>query len=143
MLKICRKCHQNFEVPRCKPCHAAYMREWYAKNPEKHRTIKLRTYTKNREKVLANTKAYARAHPEIRAKGQVNYRAKYPLKNRAHQLVNSLFRSRRIVKQPCRICGNNTKVEAHHDDYSRPLDVEWLCETHHKAWHRVFIAENP
>ncbi len=31
----------------------------------------------------------------------------------------------------CSDCGE-TKVEAHHEDYSKPLDVEWLCKKHHK-----------
>lgn len=27
------------------------------------------------------------------------------------------------------------EVEAHHDDYSKPLGVRWLCRDDHKAWH--------
>jgi len=27
------------------------------------------------------------------------------------------------------------KAEAHHDDYSRPLDVRWLCKRHHEEAH--------
>lgn len=40
-----------------------------------------------------------------------------------------------LVKQPCEVCGAD-HVEAHHDDYAKPLDVRWLCPTHHKAHHR-------
>lgn len=41
-----------------------------------------------------------------------------------------------LVRQPCEVCGG-THVEAHHDDYAKPLDVRWLCPTHHKAHHRA------
>jgi hypothetical protein len=37
----------------------------------------------------------------------------------------------RIVKAGCAICGSTDKVEGHHNDYSKPLDVVWLCRGHH------------
>jgi hypothetical protein len=38
-----------------------------------------------------------------------------------------------------KICGANMCVEigeAHHDDYSKPYDVKWLCKTHHEDYHK-------
>jgi hypothetical protein len=32
------------------------------------------------------------------------------------------------------VCGR-TRSHAHHDDYSKPLDVIWLCSTHHRSRH--------
>ena len=40
-----------------------------------------------------------------------------------------------MTRQPCEVCGN-AKAQAHHDDYGKPLDVRWLCTTHHAEWHR-------
>lgn len=34
-----------------------------------------------------------------------------------------------LVKEAC-YCGE-TKVEAHHPDYSKPLEVIWACKRHH------------
>ncbi len=45
-----------------------------------------------------------------------------------------------IIRQPCQLCGKS-KVHAHHSDYTKPLEVMWLCPKHHTAWHRVFKAE--
>ena len=39
-----------------------------------------------------------------------------------------------LIKKPCEICGE-IKVDAHHDDYYKPLDVRWLCKKHHREHH--------
>ncbi len=38
-----------------------------------------------------------------------------------------------VKREPCTKCG--LKAEAHHPDYSKPLDVVWLCKIHHKIEH--------
>lgn len=45
------------------------------------------------------------------------------------------IRSGRLIKQPCEVCGSKI-VEAHHDDYEKPLDVRWLCKKHHAEHHK-------
>lgn len=40
----------------------------------------------------------------------------------------------KITRQPCEVCGVD-KVDGHHDDYSKPLKVRWLCRQHHAAHH--------
>lgn len=43
--------------------------------------------------------------------------------------------TRKLEKMPCCMCGTTEKIHAHHDDYMKPLDVMWLCVTHHIARH--------
>lgn len=37
-------------------------------------------------------------------------------------------------KQPCIVCGDE-KSERHHEDYSKPLKITWLCRKCHAAYH--------
>jgi hypothetical protein len=39
---------------------------------------------------------------------------------------------------PCEVC-KETNVDAHHDDYNKPLDVRWLCKKHHREHHKSEI----
>lgn len=57
-----------------------------------------------------------------------------PEKVRAHKAVAYAKREGLIAPEPCEGCGS-TKVHAHHDDYSKVLDVRWLCRACHRAWH--------
>lgn len=45
---------------------------------------------------------------------------------------------RKLKPQPCEICGAH-KTEAHHEDYSKPLSVRWLCFRHHREAHGQLI----
>ena len=62
------------------------------------------------------------------------WRAKYPKKHKAHIMVNNHKKAGNLHQEPCEICGNEKSV-AHHDDYNKPLNVRWLCQSHHKQWH--------
>ena len=55
-------------------------------------------------------------------------------KKRAHTIVRRAIQSGKMHRQPCIVCGN-AEVEAHHEDYSKPLDVMWLCRKHHGEHH--------
>lgn len=58
---------------------------------------------------------------------------------RAHSAVKSAIRAGDINRQACEICGDETRVHAHHDSYlaEKWLSVRWLCTKHHGEWHRV------
>lgn len=62
------------------------------------------------------------------------FRAKYPQKHKAHLWVHYAVKHGKLFRQPCVVCGN-TKSFAHHPDYSKPLEVVWLCRVHHTEVH--------
>lgn len=53
----------------------------------------------------------------------------------AHTKVETAILNGTLVRQPCEVCGKE-RVDAHHDDYSKPLEVRWLCRGHHMEHHR-------
>lgn len=97
-----------------------YDREKYKNDPR----------VKERHKKYRKTKSGKRNLKKITTK----YRDENPEKIQAHMAVSVAIRNKTLIKKPCEVCGK-VKAHAHHDDYSRPLDVRWLCPKHHKEWH--------
>jgi len=58
-----------------------------------------------------------------------------PKKYNAQGKLQYAVRTGNIKRKPCQVCGE-LKVEGHHPDYDKPLDVIWLCRKHHIAAHK-------
>ena len=75
--------------------------------------------------------------PERRRK-TVEYHRKGVLRNpekaTARNAISNAIRDGRLQRKPCEVCGA-AKSEGHHPDYSKPLEVMWLCRTHHLEQH--------
>jgi hypothetical protein len=55
-----------------------------------------------------------------------------------NRMVNNAVRSG-FLKKPkqCQVCSAEPKrIHGHHCDYSKPLDVIWMCPSCHAEWHR-------
>tara|TARA_R110000803_G_scaffold163585_1_gene227256 strand:- start:41 stop:463 length:423 start_codon:yes stop_codon:yes gene_type:complete len=96
----------------------------------------------NKADVIANRLSkveYYREYDRDRGSRQTSdyikeYRAKYPNKYKAHGMVARAIRSGKLFRELCEVC-SELDVHAHHDDYSKPLNIRWLCPVHHKKWH--------
>lgn len=53
----------------------------------------------------------------------------------ARRMANAAVKKGQIKKKPCERCGA-VKSEKHHDDYSKPLEVIWLCRPCHIEHHK-------
>lgn len=62
------------------------------------------------------------------------YIKKYPERQQARMFVSQALKEGVLIKKPCEVCFES-KVHAHHPDWSEPLNVVWLCPSHHKAAH--------
>lgn len=58
------------------------------------------------------------------------YRISHPDADNARVVVYVGKRNGTIIQKPCIKCGNK-KSEAHHENYSKPLQIIWLCKKHH------------
>ena len=60
------------------------------------------------------------------------WRTDNPEKYKAQNALNNALRDGKIDRpEQCEICGKTKKLQAHHYDYSLPLDVIWLCAECH------------
>ena len=118
----------------CEGCRKrAYMRRWYStKTPEERRAM---TLARDQDKVRAADRARYRRDRAKRYELAAAYMVRHPEKRKAHTAVSNAIRDGRLARRPCGVCGN-ARSHAHHEDYSAPLDVMWLCQEHHTARHR-------
>lgn len=65
-----------------------------------------------------------------------NYIKNNPNKRAAHILIGNMLRDGKLFREPCEVCGE-VEVHGHHDDYSKPEKVRWLCNKHHNEWHTL------
>lgn len=107
-------------------------RDYASRNRETRRDWHRGHYIINRDRVIERTKAYQRTPAGRRAQkiSGTRQREKYPERYAARQAVLVAVRSGRLVRQACVRCGN-VRAQAHHHDYSKPLNVTWLCKLHH------------
>lgn len=57
-----------------------------------------------------------------------------PVKEAARRAVTAAIARGDLIRQPCEKC-DAEPGHGHHDDYSKPLDVRWLCRPCHVAHH--------
>lgn len=136
--KRCRTClqekpSQNFlSDPKCsdgmkKQCKDCYRRQ-------------SRNYCRTHKKSKAAYHRRRMRNPAFR-KSRNDYAKrqyqKHKARHNARTKLGYAIKSGKIQKQPCEVC-QSTHSQAHHDDYSQPLVVRWLCKLHHAQHHRQY-----
>ena len=138
-MKQCKKCkvvkplgefyiHKNMadgHLSFCKDC----VRERVSAHREKN-VEKIREYDNKRNKIRLKDPIYT-AKKLVYNRG---YRTAKIIK--AHNMVD------RRLKRPsvCEICGKDTeRIDGHHSDYNKPLDVVWCCRICHSAIHKMLM----
>jgi hypothetical protein len=133
-VKTCFKCQRELPVAefyrhpqmadrhlgKCKQCTRTDVQDNYRKRREQYAHYERKRFQDPERR--AAIQHYARIS-----------RGRDPMKYQARNATNNAIRDGKLIRKPCEVCG--AKAQAHHIDYSRPLDVRWLCHAHHLAEH--------
>lgn len=142
----CNHCKQDLAADRfylgnkskCKECVKESVRKHRQENLERVRAYdRMRGSMPHRVAARAEYKKTA-AFAESHAAAAKRWSANHPSRRAANIAVGNAVRCGRLIPWPiCSIPSCDQKPEAHHPDYDRPLDVVWLCSTHHKEAHKL------
>ena len=143
---LCKTCNTDKQADafykgqksKCKECTKTAVRANRLANIEHYRAFdKARASMPHRVAARAEyrkTAAYAESHEAAARK----WAEKYPERRKASHIVGNSIRDGRLTPWPvCAVPDCCGKPEGHHPDYSRPLDVVWLCDAHHKQAHAL------
>lgn len=135
-MKICFKCKVK------KPLSEFYKHKMMADGHlNKCKKCAKNDVLEHRNKNLESIREYDRMRckePKKRASLRIStdrWAQKFPEKHKAKSMVKNAVRDGRLKRLPCEVCGSDERIHGHHDDYSKPLDVRWLCAAHHHQHH--------
>lgn len=143
-MKTCKKCNASKPLSdfyandsSCKECRKRLARENRAKKADYYREYDKQRY-KSDPRVKARHERYRATEQGQKAvnKAKDKWLSLNPVKRAAHVILGNAVKNG-IIKKPgfCEQCGGTGRIHGHHCDYSKPLDVMWLCPACHKAWH--------
>lgn len=138
----------GLEIAQCGDCLRYKPREYFTKKTrsrsglevmcKKCRRKAAREYSRiNRSAMRANSKKWrgSSAGKKSIAKANQKYKKANKRKSKIHNDVSRAIKQGKLERGVCEVCGNR-KTHGHHDDYSKPLEVRWLCNLHHVHDHK-------
>ncbi len=104
-----------------------------------------------RQRLLISGKSHScgcsrsEASPELRKRYMQNYLSEYrschPERIKANTMVRGAIKRQALhQRNECQCCGSGDRIIGHHEDYSRPLDVVWLCSSCHAKVHHGTLS---
>lgn len=140
-MKQCNSCinPRNWGYsPYCKDC----IRKRAYKNYQKYKDDPL--FRKQKRRIYQNWyKRNGRIRPIDYQEAILEWIRNNPEKVKAHRLVQNAVKQGIIYKsETCEACKRKTRLSGHHNDYSKPLEVIWLCGSCHKLTHLTAISEH-
>lgn len=121
----------------------AYQAEWQRKKAPILNAKARKSYKENIEKCREQAKIRQKRYMQTE-KGKATHLAASKRwkeenyeKYSAHQKVKKAIKSGKLIRPDnCEVCEKEGKIEAHHEDYTKPLDVIWMCQYCHLYHHQ-------
>lgn len=111
-------------------------RAWRAENSEKQKAKEARWKERNPEKARQKTQRWRAKNRVAVYEATKEERVQNPEKVAARKAVYHALKMGTLIRpDSCSSCGKSGKPQAHHPDYSRKLNVQWLCARCHKLVH--------
>lgn len=152
MTKVCRTCNKekhfdafgnrpdskDGKVNQCRDCRKQYLKEYYGTERGRLALIKQREKYRETDHGKRAIKRFQESEKgrTMQRKSSRRQALRWPEKTKARSFTNHAIRDKRLMRGPCEICGVDSPIEAHHEDYSKPLLVNWLCVKHHRELHQ-------
>lgn len=138
----CNECFIRHHARERQKSYARLVELWNAGHPLKEMAEILETTPGTVSVQMARAKKDGYEFPPRRSGWKGNYNqpgAKQVAPKTRKQVVERMhhaIRYGRLVRPDhCERCGEKCYPDGHHHDYSKPLDVEWLCRSCHIAHH--------
>ena len=133
---VCVKCDESKQKSDYHRCSRD--KRGYQQPCAKCRNIIKKEYKKTPKGIEVNRKSGRRWRKNHKTKWNAYKREHYrnnPHMKKAYKTLHAAQEKDLITPNPCEICGS-VDVHGHHEDYSKPLEVNWLCALHHREAHR-------
>ena len=119
----------------CKVCGLDRRAEYRAANEDMIRKKARVAYAEDKDRLAGIARKNYAKNKEQRRKQKREYYRKHRKQCLASVWVTREIVAGRMVPGPCDVCGSTERIVGHHDDYSKPFEVRWLCASHHKRLH--------
>ena len=166
-MKLCKKCDEEKSLDefhknkngkdglnsRCKTCaiaatkawnkanperNRARVAKWQLENPDKDRARHIKWKKENPEKLAGYRKNYREANPEKVVEYYKKYKKAKPEKIKARNAVGNAIAAGKLIRpDACSVCLEIKNIEGHHEDYSKPFELIWVCVQCHGNIHHI------
>lgn len=120
----------------CKECNKVRLRAYYIANKERITAQSRARHAKNKISIKKQRDKFYKENSVELIRRAANHRINFPKKVCARRKIQYAL-TKGLVTRPsfCELCKKTAKVDAHHDDYNKPLEVRFLCRSCHFQWH--------